>query len=349
MNILGKILEKKEFSIPQKIEGFIIKFYEESDFKELMNLYEIVFPGFMSKELWLWKNMKNPFGPFITIVIKDREKIIAAYSVSPREFFIKGKVIPCVLSLDTMTHPNYQKIGISTFLAKLTYEYAKLNGFYFVYGFPNNNSIYMFEKKLDWINFGQSELLIKNISGKIKQIDILKKYSVHEIRNFNNEYENFWEKNCRNLPIIINKKKDYLNWRYVEHPFVKYRIFLVKLIKTREIVSYFVLKTYTDKNEIRGGHIVDIFIRTGIYNNRKEIFKIIENHSRKEFQEKCSKISFWMPDNYLKNLSLKKLKYKLVKTDPFFGFKLFKNCTYKISNLNTLSDWYITMANDDVF
>ena len=107
MELLNKILKKPEFKKKDKFCNFSLKTYEDSDFESLLSLYNKVFPNFMTEELWDWKNKKNPFGNFYTILMEHNDKIIAAYIVSPKEFFLYGKKYPCVQSMDTMTEKNY--------------------------------------------------------------------------------------------------------------------------------------------------------------------------------------------------------------------------------------------------
>jgi hypothetical protein len=52
-----------------------------------------------------------------------------------------------------MTHSNHRGNGLFTKLALETFNYCKDNGFHFVFGFPNDNSLPGFTKKLAWTHF----------------------------------------------------------------------------------------------------------------------------------------------------------------------------------------------------
>jgi len=75
----------------------------------------------------------------------------AYYGVFPCRASIGGNAYLCAQSGDTMTHPNHRGKGLFIKLAKMTYELARENGIKFVYGFPNDNSLPGFEKKLGWV------------------------------------------------------------------------------------------------------------------------------------------------------------------------------------------------------
>jgi len=348
MEIINQLLERKQFKKYDKIKNFDIGIYHNSDFNALLRLYNSVFPGYMSIDLWKWKNTSNPFGDFYTILMKEKESIIAAYSVAPKIFYIFGKKYPCVQSMDTMTEKEYRGRGISTYLANLTYEYAKILGANFVYGFPNKVSKYLFEVKLNWNNFGEISLFYKNITPNSRNLDLKNKYNIKEVNSFDEEINEFWEKYKNDYSIIIKKDKDYLNWRYVNHPLVQYRIFLIYDETSDEIISYFILKKFQGKDRENIGHIVDYVIGPQDKKIKLQIFEQIENFSFIEFKEYCSKISLWIFDDDLIRLAQENLGYKKTQMETNFGFKIFRN-KQQLNILNSLKNWKLTMSNNDVF
>jgi len=348
MEILNKILEKEEFKKYDKIKDFEIKFYDNSDKEGLMDLYQSIFPGYMSEELWNWKTNKNPYGRFYTILMKEGDKVIASYSVSPKEFYIFGEKYPCVQSMDTMTDKNYWKRGISTYLANLTYEYSKIVGDFFVYGFPNKNSSHLFEIKLKWKNFGKIDLLFKDINPEFNILKSESGFLIKEINKFGNQINEFWNSFKSKFSIIIKKDETYLNWRFNEHPLVKYKKFLVYNAKSDKIVSFFVLKKFHDNMGQQFGHIVDLVIGPQEIQLKKRIFKLIEAHTINLFKEDCTKISFWLMDEILKKMAIDELNYKITQMETNFGYKIFST-NEKLSILDSLKNWHITMANNDVF
>lgn len=346
MEILSEILENDIFKKHKKIKKFSLKVYDKSDFESLMMLYEKVFPGYMSEDLWIWKNITNPNGNFYTILMKDKDKVISAYSVAPKKFSINCIIFPCVLSMDTMTDEDYRGRGISTYLARLTYEYAKRKGAYFVYGFPNKISRHLIFNKVNWVFFGKRDFIRKNISKGVKLANSMEIYSIKEIGKFDKDYNNFWEEFKKNYPIIINKDSIYLNWRFVNHPLTKYKKFLI--YEENEIIGYFILKRFKDKEGHTLGHIVDFLI--GPQNNAQKtrIFKTIEGYSLREFQHDCQRISFWMPDDNLKGIAINDLGYVAVQKKKYFGYKILRKHD-KFTILESPQNWQITMSNSDVF
>ncbi|MHA1337358.1 MAG: GNAT family N-acetyltransferase [Promethearchaeota archaeon] len=352
MKKIIKLMKKKRhllYKIPENLKNFQFKICLNKDLIQLLELYDLVFPSYMIKKLWDWKNLENPFGNFITVLLKDKNNLIGAYSVSPRFFYINGKKVPCVLSLDTMTHPQYRGMGISTTLATIAYEIAKINGYYFVYGFPNNNSVYMFEKKLNWKIFGKMIYFTKEIEEE-SNISTNYNLKIREINVFDKNLKSFIKKEIRNYKIIINKSLKYLNWRYVQHPTVSYKKFLIySKDYDKEILGFFILKIYNKTKDRKLGHIIDFMIKNGKLDFKKRVFKFIENFAINYFyKNNCSQISFWLPDKELIDFVKNELNYKLINDLPYFGYKVFKK-EKSLSILNSFNNWYIVMGNNDVF
>ncbi len=355
MELLDGILTESKFQKPRKLTKFTVNIYDRDDYDNLMDLYESVFPGYMDENLWNWKSNKNPFGKFLTILMKDGAKIIGAYSVAPKLFFLNGKKSPCVQSMDTMTDENYRSLGISTYLGNLTYEYAKRKGYNFVYGFPNEISRYLFDVKLKWNTIIKSNYLEKiltdvNIEASpIKNRFIIdnREFYITEIKIFDEKVNELWDKNNKSYPVIIEKKNNYLNWRFIEHPQIEYQKFYV-FDDTETLISYFVLKKYKKANNELVGHIVDLLIVTIYYPLKIKIFQMIENYSVEKFKKECKMISFWSSDILFQEFTDQNFSYKSIKNMPYFGYKKFREVK-ELKVLDNLENWYITMSNEDVF
>ena len=347
MHLLEEILSEDKFRPYDKIKDYQISLYTEDDYESLMDLFDHTFPGYMSDELWIWKNNKNPFGKLITVLLKDNDNVIASYSVSPKEFLIHGDPISCVQSLDTMTLSAYRGKGISTYLGNLNYEYARRSKYAYVYGFPNNVSQYLFEVKLEWNIVIKSEPLLKPISNKTLKTQ-KKDYNIKKIENFSNDYNEFWAKIQKKYHLIINKTKKYLNWRFSEHPEINYEKYLIIDPETDEIKAYFVLKKYADQEGNQLGHIVDFLIGTDVFERKVDIFKFIEAESTEILGKTCDSLSFWMPDTQLKRFCLENLDYKIKPALPYFGYKILRK-DIQLEILKSLKNWYITMSNNDIF
>ncbi len=91
------------------------------------------------------------------IAYNEKQEAIAFYAVFACKLLQNKEDILAAQSADTMTHPSYQGKGLFTRLARMTFDLALKEDCQFIFGFPNQNSLPGFIKKLDWIN--QEELI----------------------------------------------------------------------------------------------------------------------------------------------------------------------------------------------
>jgi GNAT superfamily N-acetyltransferase len=89
------------------------------------------------------------------------DKPAAFYGIIPTFSFINESKILIAQSTDTFTHPNHQRKGLFTLLAKKTYDLAKELNIEFIYGVPNEKSFPGFIKKLVWNHIDNMHYLIQ--------------------------------------------------------------------------------------------------------------------------------------------------------------------------------------------
>jgi GNAT superfamily N-acetyltransferase len=103
---------------------------------------------------------------YIGFIAYDASKNLPVgfYGVLPVEAIYFGKKITIAQSADTITHPDYRKLGIFKNLAEKTYELCLKSGINLLFGIPNYNSYHGFIKYLDWEDKGIFLKFTKKIS-----------------------------------------------------------------------------------------------------------------------------------------------------------------------------------------
>lgn len=105
-------------------------------------------PTFTLKYLH-WLYVKNPEGMAVGFDAWDGHKLVGHYVCIPCKVqFAEALEGRALLSLNSITHPNYQGKGIFTKLAQLTFTSGSKAGFHCVYGVANSNSTNAFVLKL---------------------------------------------------------------------------------------------------------------------------------------------------------------------------------------------------------
>jgi hypothetical protein len=124
----------------------------EEHIVEITRLHRLVFNSKISEAELKRIFDTRIFGKYTIgfVAISATGETAAYYGVFPIIGTRGGAQILVAQSGATMTHPDHQKKGLFVTLAKMTFEAAQKEGVQFIYGFPNENSLPGFEKKLNW-------------------------------------------------------------------------------------------------------------------------------------------------------------------------------------------------------
>lgn len=117
---------------------------------EILKLFKLSYDRAMDEELWEWAYIKNPNGDPIVSLYFDEGKLVGHYAVIPISLSKEGDSIKALLSMTTMVHPDYRKMGIFVSQATDVYKEAEKDEYMLVCGFPNHNSAHGFRAKLGW-------------------------------------------------------------------------------------------------------------------------------------------------------------------------------------------------------
>jgi GNAT superfamily N-acetyltransferase len=107
-----------------------------------------------------WLYFENPAGPIIGFNAWDGGNLAAHYVVMPTEAECAGRRVKAALSLNTATHPNYQRRGLFVRLAEATYDECRRRGLHHIIGVANANSTPGFLSKLRFQEVGRLEAVV---------------------------------------------------------------------------------------------------------------------------------------------------------------------------------------------
>lgn len=179
-------------------------------------------------------------------------------------------------------------------------------------------------------------------------------FSFKEVNQFNKNIIDFWEKIKKKYPITVERSLDYLNWRYVNHPLLNYKIFIIT--KNDEIQSYIILREESPPN-FKIGRIID-FISTDE----------AEGYSLSRIVNYCKKNKFDLIDYFctgrFHEKSLRSLEFKEANEEPLSSIPLLFNpistrkkeinFAFKFRDENLIDDrikdfnnWYLTKGDGD--
>jgi GNAT superfamily N-acetyltransferase len=219
--------------------------YRPGDERGIVELFLAVYGRHMghgeSSAHWAWEFRDSPFGPAEIELAIAGGRIVGQYAVVPRRLSDGSWA---ALSLDTMTHPEFQGKGIFTRTASVVYERLRDRGFRFVYGFPNENSVSGFVKRLEWRVPGRGRVELRLIAGSRsrplralgvgvrRMADALlvtersdPTASVREGTAIPEGYDALWSRTKASYGLCVDRDAAYAAWRYLRRPGTEYRMF----------------------------------------------------------------------------------------------------------------------------
>ena len=188
----------------------MIKYYiwdgSKEELQEHNSLLNFVFKNRdRAPEYLYWKHLENPLGKSIITYAKHDGKIIGARAFQPTLYRDKYFMQPC----DTVTHPDFQRMGVFSLLTKLALDQIGSN--VAVMNFPNNLSLpaclnagwEFHRRKKPNIGLNPYDSTVFNRELKIPEV----KLQLSKLKN------KVW--------------KEYCEWRFISKPAAEYRYFFI--------------------------------------------------------------------------------------------------------------------------
>ena len=208
----------------------------------LSKLYQDCFFKNVEENYFHWKYQECPHGDVLGKEAWDVDNLIGFYGILPEKMIFKGEEKTVYQSMDTMTHSNYGRKGIFSYLAKECFKnYLEISKDRFIYGFTGLNSFHGFIKNLGFFHAGDiHHIYLPKFLFRIISFSNKSKFTFKKIDRFNSEIDFFYKK--RKAFFNIEKKLDssFLNWRTFDHPLNEYSCFYI--YERKELIGYFVYR-----------------------------------------------------------------------------------------------------------
>lgn len=220
---------------------FIYKRYDFEHPDILSDIYQRCFGIKPSPGYFKWKYADNPAGKAIAFIATHNDTVAGFYGVIPELYMINGKLHTIYQSMDTMTHPDYRRMGLFTKLANMTYDYIRnQDGKIHLIGFPGEMSFSGFVDKLHWNAIIRLEYLF-TYNFLYKPVTLFRsypKFEIEEITSFGEEFDDYFiHKEITDRPISKYINRSIANWRLTGHPDIHYKI--AKIIQNHQLIGYF--------------------------------------------------------------------------------------------------------------
>jgi hypothetical protein len=311
-----------------------IEEYKEGDELKIIELFELVFGRPMSLVQWKWRFELNPAGKHLIRLMWVGDKLVGHYAVSPVSLMIDGVPVKSVLSLTTMTHPDYTGNGIFKKLASALYFHLEFEyGSQAIWGFPNGNSHYGFIKNLEWKDVSVIPTL--SVDSKLLPMGT---GEINNIDAFTTVHSDLLSKEPSKYPISVQRSTEYLNWRYVQKPSVDYKIF--ERVENEIVTGVVVVKLY-QVNQSK----VDLNI-TELYLNDYSKIGMFMADVLSQIGSEIENVTMWRNVNDSNYLHFERMGFKPSLPLTYLGIR----ATDSIKELSSsLNNWYYSFGDSDIY
>ncbi|MBI1829443.1 MAG: GNAT family N-acetyltransferase [Thaumarchaeota archaeon] len=325
---------------------------------------DIVNPRFFD-----WQYKQNPCGKAVIVLAKDEEKnnsIIGVESIIPMRLIIDQKITNASLSCNSVVSSDYQKRGIFSQLISAIHDTAIKKGISCIYGVANDKSFNSFIKKdsIEIINLPLlarplklSKYFDQPLRALLQPFDgiwkIKKKINPNVVQftsQFNAEFDILTEKASKRVSIIQKRDKEFLQWRYGNHPTRKYRIFV---LKEGSILRGYVITSHAVINGKLIGIIVDFLVDTEV-ENKEHLKDLLYVALQDLYKNKVSLAIATCRSGLLETKILYETGFfsipQFLKPQPLHFILIhFDSKNTDLNKLKVNENWYFTFGDYDVF
>jgi len=225
---------------------FIIQPAALTDFERYAEIYQACFQMNASREFFTWKYLENPYGPVTAFEAVDGDRVAAFYGLLPDKFVEEGRDLLAYQSMDTMTHPAYQRLGLFSRTAKATFQHVvDRDGSLLLFGIPGIRALPGFVK-LGWKHAHNFSFLFQNSSL------IRSRNSPGDFADLKVSFDgwNSYFASRRSFPGLRQRKLEQalLQWYVYRHPYRKFEV--LGYARNGELRGFLVSREVGDKRRL---------------------------------------------------------------------------------------------------
>jgi len=340
-----------------------------SDMEGILSLRGIVFGeeerDKLDPRFWRWEFIEGPDGKAFLYIVEDQNRIIGHFADIPRRFSVQGEAVLGTLSLDLMVHPDYWRKGIFAAMGRYGAEKVKKENGRLLTAFPIRLETILGLRKIGWKEVAKLPVLVYPIRFKgilnryvhfpplglliggiarffyfllygLKMRKEMGEIEIERVGSLDERFDDFWRKASVLYPLMGIRNRDYLNWRYLQHPTRTYVIYRAK--KSGEMRGYIVLRK-VDLLKFNSAVIVDLLAL-----DEETLFALVGKGIQHSQRERADLLGFMVPQDHL--------YYKLLRRKGFLPSPktfLFMIYSHHDKGIFLIPEkWYVNWGDTDV-
>lgn len=267
--------------------------YRNSDEEGIVDLLSNIYNGWPNIDIncsqvehWTWKYIDNPENKNIITIAETDSKIVGCFHTTPLKIKIGNTIHSAAYGADYAVHPEFRGKMVSRTLSTQGFEDEKDAGISLHYSITGNPIlIKVLSRRHNRFPYPIRNLVkIKDISKQLKKMPVKNpffvktgyhvsklaqrtknilnlrnpenSFNIVEVEKFDANINDFWDKASKDYYFIIERKKEYLNWRYCDHRAGNYSVKLV--MEQDQILGYMVTCINQYRADYPVGYLVDV-------------------------------------------------------------------------------------------
>ena len=244
-----------------------LQFWSENHETELDNKFK-----------WIYE--ENPSGKAIVSWAKDSEgNLVGNAGLFLRKFSIKNEYLLSGVGGDFFVSEKHRILGPAIKLQRTLLESVQSGKLDCIYVMPNKDGLPVF-KRVGYREVGQFARLVKyiNTTSKLQRLKIpislskilgpildfalkLRSFETwhrfkdgaicEEIQNFDERFDELWEKSRLRFTIIGERSREFLTWKYLNDPDDTHKIFTIFNSDRTEIKGYIIYRIQDNSVDVR--------------------------------------------------------------------------------------------------
>lgn len=229
--------------------GMVVRPYHADDIPALVALFERVFGKPITSEHWRWK-LAAQLPPACNVWLAEAQgRPVFQYAGIPQRYELDGVPASALVSVDTMTDPDFRRRGLLTLVATRAYEAWREAGAAFVIGLPNQQWGSR-ASALGWQELFPLQWLVRPLEpqallgrrlrmpwlGKVPGVARLwnaffdghlrrdSGLELREVREAGAEFDQLWSRLRTQFAFAAVRDSAWINWRFLRSPLRNYRV-----------------------------------------------------------------------------------------------------------------------------
>lgn len=194
-------------------------------------LFEKCFDTPVGPRYFNWKYRENPTGDLVAFEAVHKGKSIASYGVIPETYLVHGNPMRVWQSMDTMTHPDYQRRGLFITLAKKTFSHlATIDPTFVIVGIPGPASYPGFVNKLGWKDIHSYRMIFlhQSMHAVTKRLRTPPRLTFRRVREMLPDVRDYLQKRPRSPRALTNHfTPEFFDWRVFRNPMKRFTVLMV--------------------------------------------------------------------------------------------------------------------------